>query len=91
MKALVCLVTLMTALVPATAFGQAPAQDKTPFGIGGIRLASFSPQQAFSESAEGKPESPALQHFKRSGRARSKSETRAYKRRNRRCSGVSPC
>lgn len=55
MKALVCLVTVMTALAPAKAIAQAPApQDQAPFGISGIRLASFSPQRAFSESAEGK-------------------------------------
>ena len=55
MKALVCLVTVLTALVPATAFAQGPAaQGQAPFGIGAIRLATFSPQRAFSESAEGK-------------------------------------
>jgi len=55
MKALACLVALLCALAPAKAVAQAPAaQDQPAFGISGLRLASFSPQRAFSASAEGK-------------------------------------
>lgn len=55
MKVVVCLVTAMAALIPATALAQAAtAQGQAPFGVSGIRVATFSPQRAFSESAEGK-------------------------------------
>jgi Skp family chaperone for outer membrane proteins len=50
MKRLFQLVVIVVALAPASVF----AQDQPTFGLSGIRLASFSPQRAFSESAEGK-------------------------------------
>ena len=52
MKAIVRLCVLMCVAAPASAFAQ--VQPPQPFGLSGIRLASFSPQRAFSESEEGK-------------------------------------
>ena len=54
MKALARFVLAVSVLAPPSAFAQAPAsQDRPQFGLSGIRLACFSPQRAFSESAEG--------------------------------------
>ena len=46
------LVVLLGTLLPASAFAQ--AQDQSRLGPSGIRLALFSPQRAFAESAAGK-------------------------------------
>src|SRR5260370_24434219 len=55
MKALAGFVISVSLLAPPSAFAQAPvSQDRPQFGLSGIRLACFSPQRAFSDSADGK-------------------------------------
>jgi outer membrane protein len=55
MKRVCHLLMWMCALAPAAAFGQTPAgEGGAQAAVRDIRLASFSPQRAFSESAEGK-------------------------------------
>src|SRR5688572_12083839 len=45
-------IVLFWALLPVSA--RAQPQDQSPFGLSGVRLAVFSPQRAFAESADGK-------------------------------------
>jgi Skp family chaperone for outer membrane proteins len=54
MKIAVCLagVLVLGGLLPPSANAQ--AQGQSQFGLSGVRLAVFSPQRAFAESAEGK-------------------------------------
>ena len=55
MKALAGFVIAVSVVAPPSAFAQAPpSQGRPQFGLSGIRLACFSPQRAFSESADGK-------------------------------------
>lgn len=54
MKAVRLLIVLFGALLPVSTFAQAQDQAQAQFGLSGIRLALFSPQRAFAESADGK-------------------------------------
>ena len=60
MKTAVCLLNVLFvgALLPASAYAQ--AQGQSQFGLSGVRLAVFSPQRAFAESADGKAGVAAL-------------------------------
>ena len=77
----------MCVLAPAAALGQTPAgEGGAQAALRDIRLASFSPQRAFSESAEGKAGIARLTALQTKRRVRLTRRTRRCRRRSRRSS-----